>query len=316
MTTVANSIFTKYNSIENSYNQKIVENIKMNTPENTIWMVQEKIHGANFGIFYDKETDSVHFGKRTSLLTKDTKFYNCRENFPEWEALTRKLVKQIGCFKKSLTVRGELCGGRYPGFPGKGVQKGIDYSNKIVFVAFDLQIDGVYVPLHRAMTDLQLAGFHVVRVLGMFDTLDEALEYDIDFSSKLPEELGMLPHPDKNQCEGIVIKPVPAFFLDTGSRAILKKKNEIHTERKTGVPKSPGKFQNICNYLTQGRYQSVKSKLDEDFKIPDIGKAMTDDVIDDYLKDHEIDSKELKALHKKAKTLCFKFAVACMKKGI
>ena len=315
------TIFFKYNSIENSYQTAFVEKIKLAAPTGTKYMVQEKIHGANFGIFYDKETDTIQFGKRTSLVTAKDKFYNCHSHFPHWEKLTRQLVQNIGHkMEHSITIRGELCGGHYPDLPSKKpIQKGIDYCNEVVFVTFDLQIDGEYVPLNTAMTDLQLAGFHIIRILGVYDTLDEAMAFDIDFSSKLPKDLGMPAHPGKNQTEGIVIKPIETFFLPSGSRAVLKKKNEIHVERKKGPRKSQfsDKFSEAIDYLTIGRYQSVKSKLNEDFGIKDIGCAMIEDVLEDYLKDHEMaDPKELKELRKKVSKVSFTFVLKCMREGL
>jgi Rnl2 family RNA ligase len=310
------TVHKKYSSAENTYNIKFVNKVKLHTPKNTIWMIQEKIHGANFSIFYEKKTDTVQFGKRTSLIEDDEKFFDCQSSFPEWERLTRTLLDAVGHkVKETLTIRGELCGGRYPEYKSTrgSVQKGIDYCDRIVFVAFGLQIDGVYVPLNTAITDLQLAGFYVVRILKMCDTLDEVLDYDIDFSSKLPEELGMSPHPEKNQCEGIVIKPREAFYLPTGKRVLLKKKNDAFKEVTRQIKKSEkrgDKYDNVVDYINEARYNSVVSKLSEDTPPKVVALKMIEDVIQEYLALHEItEKKEKKKIRKKVSPMVFQFVI-------
>jgi Rnl2 family RNA ligase len=309
--------FIKYPSIENSYQHAFVGKVNQSALEGTLWIVQEKLHGANFSVAYDADCDKVFFNKRSGIIGEKEKFYNCQELYPDLTKKIMELVEQLkGKFKKCLTVYGELIGGRYPGRSKpnqKHIQKGVDYCDGIAFVAFDIRLDEDFMVATTAKTWLILAGFHVVPEIGIYDTLKEALAVSYEFKSKVPDMLGMPEHPGPNICEGVVIRPRETFYLPSGSRAILKQKND-HFKEVSKTPKSKAKadpkYPNIFvdEYINRPRFDNVRSKLSEDANIGEIGKAMSEDVLEDYLKDNPTEEKdELKAIRKQIAREVFPF---------
>ncbi len=308
----ATASFRKYPSIENSYQKSFVDQVKLYMPDyEPRWVVQEKLHGANFSITYDDSSKNISFNRRNGRLEVGEKFYNYETIVSDLTEKMMNLVRLIPiAFQNSLTVFGEIIGGHYPGeeeCKTKPVQKGVDYCNRIVFVVFDLRTDDDFMNSTTARMWLNVAGFHLVPEIKICDTLEEALAVPIDFSSKMPWLLGMPPHPGSNICEGIVIRPRISYFHPDGKRAMLKKKNVGHSERKlkSSSQKRKEKFPDVLNYINVARLSSVRSKLKEDANIGEIGKAMIKDIIEDYLKDHEIE--DVKTLRKEVSRKAFDF---------
>lgn len=64
-------MFKKYNSIENTYREKATEQVYLHDYGNDVFVVQEKVHGANFSFITDGT--SIQVAKRTSLIAEDEK---------------------------------------------------------------------------------------------------------------------------------------------------------------------------------------------------------------------------------------------------
>ena len=307
--------FIKYPSIENSYQHAFVDKVSREAPEGTIWIVQEKLHGANFSVTYDADIGKVSFNKRTGLIGEKEKFYNCQELYPELTAKVMELAEHLkDKFTDGLMVCGELIGGRYPGRnkPNqKGIQKGVDYCEGVVFAAFDVCIDGKFMTATTAKTWLILSGFHVVPEIGIYNTLEEALAVPYAFKSKMPDMLGMPDHPGPNICEGVVVRPRETFYLSSGSRAILKQKTDAHKEiSKTPRAKKDNSttYPFVSDYVNSARFANVRSKLSEDANIGEIGKEMAEDVFEDYIKDHPTEENaQIKEIRKQISREVFPF---------
>src|SRR3990167_372946 len=165
-------LFYKYPSIENTYRKAFVDEISiLQEDRKDNWVVQEKIHGANFSVIYDVKFDQVNFGKRTGLLKPDEKFYEYQSLIPELEEKMRRLKTQIPS-TSSIVVFGELIGGYYPGLPSNGsrLQKGIDYFNGKEFVAFDLMVDTRFLSNDEMKTHLKKVGFKLVPEIGVYNS--------------------------------------------------------------------------------------------------------------------------------------------------
>ena len=65
--------FKKYNSIENAYRKEFLERVAMATIHSNDFVVQEKVHGANFSLITDGV--SVLTAKRTTILQDQDNFY-------------------------------------------------------------------------------------------------------------------------------------------------------------------------------------------------------------------------------------------------
>lgn len=79
--------FTKFSSLENTYNKKLIDKIVYEGLDSGTWMVTSKIHGANFSFWYNGSDFQV--ASRTQFV--DGTFFGCQgvinmhqQNFIDW----------------------------------------------------------------------------------------------------------------------------------------------------------------------------------------------------------------------------------------
>ena len=315
--------FRKYNSIENSYRDKTVDLIRTLGlgSSQARWVVTEKVHGANFQVSFDGET--VTFSSRNGALDVDDNFYGYKAIASILSYGIKELYEKVEC--STIRVYGELCGGGYdhpdvPKVSAKQVQKGVQYSPKTEFYAFDLMVernDNESYILWTEAEELMNEYFFTAKTL-LTGTLDECLAYSNEYQTTIPALLG-LPEIENNVCEGNVIKPIISDYFDSGSRIILKNKNDKFAENKrpekVQVPLSELAESLIIiveGYVNENRYEAVVSKLPEiDYtEKKNIGKLMglmVGDVMTDFSKDYKginlLDDKEKKAVSNKVMQL-------------
>ncbi|MCP3922284.1 MAG: RNA ligase, Rnl2 family [Desulfobacterales bacterium] len=303
-------IFRKYNSIENVQRQKLVE--QMQIEHNDIeYYVQEKIHGSNFSFYYDGNI--VKCAKRTSFIEDNEDFYGSEVIKLKYE---KNIIELFNHLKNkmevdSIVVFGELYGGTYPHkdvdkTKASRVQKGVYYSPDLEFAVFDIKINDDFVSLDEMVELCSFSELPLIPVLKKGSLL-ECLEYNNTFSTTVPGRLHNLPEIDDNICEGVVIKPLSQRFFRTGSRVILKNKNEKFSEKKprrtidrtlTEVPENIKILIEEANrYITENRLKNVLSKTGS-VKKEEFGKLLgmfCKDIFEDFSKDFE----EFKDLDKK-----------------
>ncbi|MGL4483234.1 MAG: RNA ligase family protein, partial [Lactococcus garvieae] len=88
--------------------------------------VTEKIHGTNFGIWWDCEAQEVKFSKRTSFIGEESNFFNWQQYFTEDRI--KDLTERFKTFtykNYDIKIYGELFGGG-PDYKCKPVQREID----------------------------------------------------------------------------------------------------------------------------------------------------------------------------------------------
>jgi len=140
-----------------------------------------------------------------------------------------------------VCVFGELFGGCYPHesvspvSEVQPVQTGVYYCPDVEFYAYDILVEEkaengqqkkYYIDYGIAMEIFKQAGLFYALPL-FIGKYEECMDYQLGFNSTLPEKLGLPPLREKNQAEGIVIKPLKEINIPTkkGSmRAIVKKK--------------------------------------------------------------------------------------------
>lgn len=308
--------FKKFTSIENSYRQKEVQSIQINFPSAT-FVVQEKVHGANFSFWTDGET--VRCAKRSGFLNNDESFYNHEVVLDKYQDKILKSFKELKEEKYladdlvELTFFGEIYGGNYP-HPDveaksvKTVQKGVYYCNDVDFIAFDIKANGVYVPFKKFKATCMVAQIPFLDAIAE-GTLEECLAVGNEYPSTVPAMHG-LPEIEGNTCEGNVIRPLEVLYFGNGQRVILKNKNAAFSEKKGGkeAPKPPVEVPahvaelqiEGLQYINENRLKNVLSKIgtvtDKDF-----GKILgmlSKDVMEDFGKDNpkvlELDNQERK----------------------
>ncbi len=296
-------MFKKYNSIENTYREKVIEQIHLHGYGTDTFIVQEKVHGANFSFICDGK--SVQVAKRTTILEEGETFNNYqfvldtyRDRIFELFSLITKDIPEV----HTIYVYGELFGGSYghpevKRFPDMvKVQKGISYSPKNDFYAFDICINQEqYLDVHQTNTYFEKTGMFYAKTL-FEGSLQDALEYSNLFSTRIPQWLG-LPEMENNFCEGVIIRPIKNRIFRNGSRLILKNKNEKWSEKSKvkevvkpiELTEEETTLWNILHsYLTENRLINVQSKLGE-FQIKAIGKTigfLAKDALEDFTKEH------------------------------
>lgn len=269
--------FVKFTSLENSYRQAFVDRVAALGIKD--WVALEKIHGANFGFIVEFVTTEDKLDaeyvvtpfRRTSTLEPDANgvfdFYGCTSVV---EAYTES-VMNVGNY---LWARGAIENAEtfiiYGELAGKGIQKEVNYGEKDFF-AYDILALG-----SKKFLDWELVreacDFGQVKTTNEIarGTLDELLAIDPLFkSTHTPES-----HEGDNWAEGFVVKPLSNERpMPSGSRAILKVKNEKFKEKKNKAGKTPTvvvftEEQNelhaaLSLYLSENRLKNVISKIGE-----------------------------------------------------
>ncbi|MGN0281632.1 MAG: RNA ligase family protein [Prevotella sp.] len=326
--------FKKYSSIENSFNAEFMDKVKAEMPSDLMYVVQEKVHGANTSFLCDG--NDVCFAKRTSVLADDEKFYDYEQILAEYRERVMALYADIKSNVEdivSVSVFGELFGGRYPHKDVKAdkamtlIQKGVYYTPVHEFYGFDIYLnkaDGErYLPVEETNALFEKHGFFYAKTL-FTGTLEECLSYPNTFQSKIPEWLG-LPEIVDNICEGVVIRPVVPMYLSNRDRVLIKNKNARFAEKKEmkkrnklfkePIPYSEGLKALVAEveaYVNVNRLANVISHIGEVSFPKDIGKVLgmfCKDVLEDFLKEHGgeysgLDKCEQKSLNKEVNKLC------------
>lgn len=326
-------IFKTYNSIENAYQARMIDQIRLQGFGDEVFIVQEKVHGANFSFFTDGK--EIKIAKRTAFIEKDEKFYNAHQMLERYKKNVIEVfqkVKTIYPNVETVVIYGELFGGGYNHKevePVKGavrVQKGIEYAPYNEFYAFDIKLNGVtYLDTDIVNEIFEKTGLFYAKTLFQ-GTLEEALRFPNVFNSKIPAWLGL---PElNNMCEGTIIKTLKTKYFGNGARVILKNKNEKWIE-KSKMVKKQGKtvqkqivfgetaqniWEEIQRYVTANLLNNVVSKIGE-FEPKMMGKIIglfAQDILEDFEKDFPsvfttIEKEEQKRINKKLNTLVIDF---------
>lgn len=332
-----NLFFKKYSSVENTFDDEYMEKVRREVPQDTVFVVQEKVHGSNVSFVCALPDGEMHFGKRTSFVEEDEHFFNWKEFVPKYENRIRKvcsLVKEYVPEAVSCNIFGEMFGGSYPhpdvkrcpGLPS--IQKGVFYCPSHEFYGFDIfcvtPSSAYYLPVDTVGKIFSLAGILYAETL-FEGGLDDCLHYSNAFPSTIPSKLGLPPLED-NICEGIVIRPKVPINLSSGARVIIKSKNARFAEKKAHRDKVPQKsveyteelsllLSNVADYITEPRIGNVTSKVGQMVFPREFGKMLglySKDVIEDFLKGYgtdyyELSKAEQKLFNKKVNSLCSAF---------
>lgn len=308
--------FKKYTSIENSYRQKEVDSIKL-YHNDVQYYVQEKVHGSNFGLYCDGE--NVKSAKRSGFVKDDERFFNYEDVESKYKEKVFKLFSILyeRDSAEEIVVFGELYGGIYPHpevekCQQSTVQKGVYYAPHQDFIAFDIKVNGHYLP--KADFEALCKVVDIPYLPALFvGTFDECCAYSNEFQTTIPA-MHNLPEIEKNMCEGVIIRPIEVRYHGNGQRVILKNKNnnfrEINGDLKKRTPKQPIELpkhveemaENILAYITENRLRNVISHVGtitpKQFGM--LLGAFCKDIFDDFSKDFvrfdEIETKERKAV--------------------
>jgi Rnl2 family RNA ligase len=316
--------FTKYSGIENSYREKFLQFIQYRglADPAILWHATEKVHGANFALYYDGET--LEAAKRSGFIRGQEieNFFHSDVIIDDIRDRIIELANEVLADNEgvvTVAVCGELFGGIYPhkdvpnNNAAKKVQKEVFYSPNLHFYGFDIRLftedgESTFMELNKAYALFEKYDifYSMPKLSG---TLKECLECGCEFQTTIPARLG-LPEIEDNICEGLVLSPNLPMFLPSGSRVILKNKNAKHSEKasgKSGEKKElvqismsdEGKaiYEELEACVTENRLRNVLSHIGE-VTFRDFGKilgAFSQDVREEILKDKK---EEYDALEK------------------
>ena len=298
---------------------------------NEEFVVQEKIHGANFSFYCDGET--VLCGKRSSILQGEEigQFFNADSLLSQHKSKILEIfnhVRLIKFFDKestdvtSISIHGELYGGTYPhdnvdkNNSAKKVQKGVFYSPDNEFVAFDMKVNEEYVNIDHMNEWLDRSGLTRLEILKR-GKLNECLDYPNDFNSHLHK---CFPELDNNTCEGVVIKTVNPVRFPSGDRPIVKNKNAKWSEKKKGEGKSVQKElpehvkKHVLigqEYITENRLRNVLSYIGPIVEVKKAFGQILGAFNKDVIKDLMVENEEFLDLEKQDRKI-----VTSMLKGL
>lgn len=314
-------IFKKYPSLENSDREKVIQYMKDTHLDAHEYVVQEKIHGSNLCLITDGH--SIQTAKRSGLLSAEDVFYNHQAILAQYAASALQAFQQVKALypdTKTIAIFGEIFGGAYPHTDVPSVagalrcQKHIYYSPGNDFCAFDiLRNTTQFLDYDTTEHIFKDSHFLYAPALARGD-LNTMLAYDSVFLTTLPERMGYPAIPN-NMAEGIVIKPAfPSQWKTNAYQFCLKQKNPAYREKIKGgatpvrsqIKKTISQaLQDLIteglSYLTEGRYESVVSKIGT-VTPADQGRVMGDysqDLITDFLKDHETNYNALEKSEQK-----------------
>lgn len=318
--------FTKYTEIENVDRDIFTAKLRKFelTHPNMRYVVQTKVDGSNFQLDVDRN-ENFDCGTRSHYLGETGSFNNYQTVLEKFNLknkafeVKKYLIKlwAAGFFDDEATFNilsdqfdmimyGELAGGVYRHNEVEKekdacmIQGRISYAPFNFWVCFDILIkndeDAVY--LNPKDVEQICNDCNVLTLKNRFEgTLDEVLNYDINFVDDTGAELFNLPIVNKdNIAEGVVIKPVQFCKFDDGTRVIGKHKTSKFREQRQRpkvefvLPEKEKEWLNKLNeYVTESRYYSVISKLTDDEKA-NFGKILhgfIDDIWKDFRKDND-----------------------------
>ena len=266
--------FIKYPKLTGSHRKEDVERIEKYFSETGLdddWVALEKIHGANFAIYFDLSVGmpSMRVASRNQFV--DDNFYSSGQlisNLVESSVFDRLLYRLTRNSIKGdwIVLYGELF--------GQGINKGVVYPAGRHFIPFDLRYlhadESREFFSHEAFNQHMEGLFTTPTVYGE-GTLRECLQIDPD---TLQSQAGVsvsktFVNPPDNHPEGIVIRPRKICYMD-GDFVAIKHKLPKFREVKRNRTRSKGKqnwtleqYQdpNIMDYVTEARLDNVRSHL-------------------------------------------------------
>ncbi len=233
--------FHKYSSIPHFDEEKELERVRWLIKSWEIedsFVVQEKIHWANFSIWYDWE--NIKYAKRTAFLDKYDDFFEyewmVKNREKEIKNLLEKIWKEQKA-KKVVILYWELFGGSYPEAEKikwlKNVQAGIWYTNILDFIGFDIFVDENFLDISK--TNSYFKNSWLKYLQNLFEgNLEDCLLYSVEFESKIPELYG-LEKIENNSTEGIIISHISRHIKFKKKNLKFKERSRKH--RFTKAPK-------------------------------------------------------------------------------
>ena len=175
-------------------------------------------------------------GTSSNLGYKDSKlsFYSGGSKYETFELIfdEQALLSALQLIFKpedSVKIYGEAYGAKIQGFAHR-------YGDQLRFCAFEVQVNGVWLPVPEAQKIVEYLGLEFVHYVRIPCTV-EALNAERDKPSVQAERNGM----GVQDSEGIIIRPLTERFREDGTRCMWKHKRDREREMKTPRSLDPDK---------------------------------------------------------------------------
>lgn len=282
--------FKSFTKLSNTHQSKIITDIRALGYDKELWVVTEKLDGANFSFWYDGTDFKV--ASRSRFV--DGTFFNCQQVIDRYQSSIVDFYQQCLVDGKLflgdvLTITGELIGDNINSRVKYRYPEGMTRD----FYAFDTSINDNQLGYMFTYDNIDC-----VKSVPLIDicTFDEALEYNNTFKSHLSPDI------EVNFSEGLSLSPVKALFFNSGSRVWLKSKSAEFKEKGVKQHKpvvilsdeDNQRLQDILEFVNNARVLSAISKFGEvrsaDFGI--LMKIILEDIFEDYREEYDSDASQ------------------------
>lgn len=296
-------MFKRFPSLTNHYVHKDIRYWLNKHPEleDEVYIIREKIHGANFQLIFDREGKDYKVCSRNLLLTEGVGdnfngiFHILRERYADELETLRQYANTISDLEH-MRVYGEFFGGN--------IQKGVNYGKekRIRFFAVSLN--------DRFISDLEMTctfedlgiDYLLAPVLGTVKGICKALDFDVKKNSTLYDI------EEENIMEGGVIQPLNNVYCNQGSFFVLKKKNKEFMDKKS-QKRDPKELKDevglwgqelvdvrhiFLDYVNENTVQSVFSKYGEIKETKQLGEYIVyviNDATDTFKRENDFDER-------------------------
>lgn len=256
----------------------------------------EKIHGTSAHLSWKDRKLAFHSGGAAHA--------NFVKIF-DGETLYSKLAEKMG--DEAVTIFGEAYGGKEQGMSNT-------YGKELKFVAFDVQIGGVWLSVPQAedfVKSLGLEFVHYVKVPTDLEALNK--ERDADSVQAVRNGVG-----EGKMREGVVLRPLIELCKNDGGRIICKhKRDEFRETQTTRAVVDPAKMRVLedaaavaSEWVTARRLEHVLDKIPQPWDIkqtPLVISAMIEDVTREGRGEFEETPEVKKAIGRKSAEMFKKF---------
>lgn len=283
--------FHKFSSLENHYNTKHIEKAVEYGFTTGGFVVTEKVDGANFS-FWSIPGEPLKVASRTQFV--DGTFFNCQPVIDRYREAVESFANAVRKYENDdglvVVIYGELF--------SDSINRRVRYGS-LDFCAFEVVTFFRTAPEFKTVKTLTedvvdlfvVCSIPTAPILGRVETLQEALNIDHNFKSKVIEVEG------ENWAEGTVISPVTPRWFGNGSRFMIKKKTEAFTEKKAAnkhiqvdlSEAAQACLTSLLCFNTESRVHSAISKVGQ-VEQNAFGKILGEvmrDILDDFQKDPE-----------------------------
>jgi len=323
--------FKEYQSIEDIMLKKaIIKDIKNVVTNNDLFIVTEKIDGANLSFIVFDNREDIEIAKRSGVVPKNDRFYDAKQMlniYEKWLRCIYQKIKQIYGKLEQIQIYGEHFGWYYDWKKEKWncrINHRVSYIPFTDYIVFDIgyiekgDVNMKYIEwdvLKKIVSECWLK--HVPEIYRW--TLEEVLKVSNKFKTLIPQ-IYWLEEINNNIAEGIVIKTLKDLRMWKNNRIIIKSKNDefkekwkikkIHKEMNLTELQKKYLYE-LSKFIEENRIISVISKwlinIDElkNKSTKEIGKLkwlLIKDALEDLIKENSeyerLDKKDKKIIQK------------------